>query len=676
MAKGRSSATTPTLTSWSPSHTTDHNSIHHRYVQIPSDQKKLLDGRDAWSAGGLRNIPSAVLEDLRARHAKQSGPHSRVERETRSLQAASSLQAESETLSSQPASPVPRDTMPDTPKIMPAEEEIPARPVSWSPSPSAHLRRPSRPGVLGAAACPSRRCSPEELTARPAAVKAASRADFFEGFPVSSSLGSEPGLEFEIPKAITDVVEPVNRKVAAILGPTPPSAQVIPSTLADQIPSVEQVAKAKRRGRMKPLNLDSPDRVVQRHASSRLAPPRTVSSRLPRSSSPVLTSSPPIPKAALRPRGSSSSASPSTGEGQRSAVATHPDIVLATSQLVSNQASRNELPPNVPLPQDPFTAFKRAYPDYEVSINDFIRGLIVVFSLQKRKALPAFVYDDFIRVFSTDYLDYIVESSSDDRTQISARQWYCANVSQPLYTQRIVTKNNIESILNQYPARVRAIERALGTSEPRRHSLAARPEPGKIQRHTDVAQQTPVTAGATNVTGLADHNGEPFVGAIPTTEGPRRVEEAQGAIVRPRSNLSVARTGSARRPNIGTTDLAHIGSDTKYTAEPVQNEADFSLLDIEQTQTSQVDRMRRPVANTRSNAMFSQLSNPDSIPETAVKRRRGPWASNGLSAGEPGAAFKRSQNPTTNKETRDRRFRKFLLRRATQSSAPGGSAAS
>lgn len=703
MAKGGNSATTPTWTSWSPSHVINQNKIRRLYFQIPSAQQGLLARADAWSARGVPNIPPEVLENLRGRHARESGLRSQVERETLSSQPPSSVQVERETFSSQPpssvqaereifssqpASPVPHNTMQDKSKRLSAEEEENdvERKLSWSPSPSAHLRGPSREEELAAPASISSRSSAEELDTRPAAVKAVARTALFGDFPPSSSLGSETGLEVEVPKAITDVLEPVNRGAVAVLEPTPPSAQVIPSTLAEQTASM-RAPDAKRRGRMRRLAFASPDHVGQRH-HSRLAPPKAMLSRLSRSPSPVVTSSPPVSKAALRSATRLSTAE----EGQWSAVATQPDVVLATSQLVSNHLSRksaDELPPNNHPSQDPFTLFKAAYPDCEANLGDFIRGVIVLFKLQKLKAFPGFLYDDFIRVFSGDYLRYITDAVDDNRT-LTTKQWYCDNVSKPLYTKGIITKSNVESVLKQYPDRVRAIQQELEASETRSHSPAIRSTPGTTGAHKDMAQQTPVTAEAMNVAeynnlttaaafpypGPANHNPEPSLHAIHTTEGLRRVEEPHETVARPRSNIGVARTGSARRPSIETANSVSIASDTEPTTGTLQSRANFSLLEIERTQTPQVSRIKRPVVSTLASAMFSQQSKPKSIPETTIKRRRAPRFSNGSPAGEPGAAFKKPKNATKSKETRDRRFRQFLISRSTQGSTPGGSAAS
>ncbi|KAH7353737.1 hypothetical protein B0T11DRAFT_287327 [Plectosphaerella cucumerina] len=89
----------------------------------------------------------------------------------------------------------------------------------------------------------------------------------------------------------------------------------------------------------------------------------------------------------------------------------------------------------------PFDAFCVAYPTFRGSIGDFVRACLSLRSLHRKSRLPVFLYDDFIRVFCGDYIEYI-EGTSDDEPKV-AMEWYVENVTDPVFTKRIVTTKNL-----------------------------------------------------------------------------------------------------------------------------------------------------------------------------------------------------------------------------------------
>jgi hypothetical protein len=89
----------------------------------------------------------------------------------------------------------------------------------------------------------------------------------------------------------------------------------------------------------------------------------------------------------------------------------------------------------------PFDAFCVAYPTFRGSIGDFVRACLSLRSLHRKSRLPVFLYDDFIRVFCGDYIEYI-EGTSDDEPKV-AMEWYVENVMEPVFTKRIVTTKNL-----------------------------------------------------------------------------------------------------------------------------------------------------------------------------------------------------------------------------------------
>ena len=688
------------LESWSPSHSIGQSEILRRYLQIPKEQQKLLERPDAWSPSGAPNIPPHVLKDVRDHYARKIGLGSTNENETPSSQpsspladrtAASSLPASpvqrgKEGFSSQPASPVQDHTVRDQSTEASVEdgdseeheEDVSGTPIPWSSSPAAHRLGPSRLDDLSAPA----RSSPQQLrtwsTRKPAQL-----TSLLVEFPTSSSLASDP-LEVEVPKAITDISKPAGPQAAAVLEPTPPSAQIIPATIAAQT-SPGRAPEAKRRRLMRRI-LASPDRTLGRSTMATVCS-SVVHPEPSRSPSPVVKSSFPISNNSLRHAVGESSAIPSAEGPRLSTRAAQPDIILATSQLIPNHLSSNfadKLPPNGPSSQLPFTAFKVAYPEFTGSLGDFIRGVMVIMKLQKDSALPQFLYDDFIRVFSGEYLDYI-KTLDENQQAIPALKWYNENVSQPLYTKRVLTKSNVKGVLERYPDKVRIIQQKAAGANRRASTPATQNEPDRRERDEDISQQAPIptetptrtrhsSPRATNAAGssppqLPIYNRRLSPGLMRITEESPRANKPGETIAQPANTITSFRPVSAREASTGTTRSANMANFVEPTARRLLTQVDSSFPEIERTQTPYVAKARLLLD------MLSQQSNPESIPETTLKPRRPPQASNVPYTGEPSASFKRPKRKAEDPRARSEQWKKYLQRKV-QSSAPGGSTAS
>jgi hypothetical protein len=708
MSAAGNTVTPAAWTSWSPG-SDNRTKIHRRFVQVPSDQQKLLDRAElAWVPRGFPNVPPGVLEDVKTHNARACRPRTPVGREALSSQpttpvpdavealssqAVSLYQARMVALSSQPASPAQTTTVHEQSNRTSAgtggdsdgEEEASGTSIPWSSSPPSHfggpLRQQELPTTTGSR---SRRFSGQDD--RRAEVHTLARAPILD-FPPSSSAASGPVLEVEVPKAITDVLEPVDQRLAAVLEPTPPSAQVMPCTNTE-ITSPAKASKTQRRRRMKQFPaaiLASLDPAGRGDVSGVTLPEGTADapSRL---SSPVVSPSSPISGLSRTDLALSA-----PGNGQIPASAKQPDNATSTSQLVGKQVSSNPsvtLPRNGPPSQAPFVAFIQAYPDYKGSLGDFLRGVMCILQLQKERALSEFLYDDFVRVFAGDYLDYIM-TVVHDQPALPAVQFYNLNVSRPLYTKSVLTKDNIKDVANQYPKKTRAIQHILEEETPETvpRSRPTRQTPGSVGGDKTAAQPAFVT---TKTAGALRHNGLPsaasFMGSglvpqmaelptdsIPMTSQPWPAQEHRGP-VGPLENsagnwgLSAVSPPRPKAPKFSSTVDA-----TAPNTGVSRTSIDSSQPDAVPSRTPRVMRTQLPVASTLPPS--TALSNPDNIPEVTLKRKaRISTASS--AAGQPGAEFKRPRLTPKDAEKRAQRFRQFLLRKQTQSSAPEGSAPS
>ncbi|KAF3357530.1 hypothetical protein VdG1_03318 [Verticillium dahliae VDG1] len=111
---------------------------------------------------------------------------------------------------------------------------------------------------------------------------------------------------------------------------------------------------------------------------------------------------------------------------------------------------------------EPLETFQSAYRSFDGSLGDFVRACVSLKSLRRERRLPVFLYDDFVRVFCDDYIQYV--SETDDSRPMYAMEWYVDNVSKPIYQKGILTKDNIDRVLKMYPDEYNAIREALGQS--------------------------------------------------------------------------------------------------------------------------------------------------------------------------------------------------------------------
>jgi hypothetical protein len=342
------------------------------------------------------------------------------------------------------------------------------------------------------------------------------------------------------------------------------------------------------------------------------------------------------------------------------------------------------LSPNGRPSQDPYAAFKRAYSDYTGSLRDFICGVLSILSLQKERALPEFLYDDFLRVFCTGFLMYISTVGNDLRP-LSAIQFYNEKVSRPLYTQGILTKDNIKDVANQYPKKTRSIQQTLEKSK-----SEARQRPARQASHTATAEQQMAqprhirtettnalpdkglpTAASFTSPGLRTQAPEMPANPIHAIRGARAMQEPRGTAAPLAASIGVSRPSSAHQPHTKTSRPTSMAGNSAAKPAVLRTQVDSSLPDMEPSTTRRVGATKSSGASAFSG---TQVGNADSIPETTLKKRRAaPRASSRSSAGEPGAKFKKQRLEETPAE-RALHYKKWLERQKPQSSAAERSA--
>ena len=654
--------------------------VSRRWIQVPKDQQKLLERSDVWDVRGIPNVPTQVLKELRRSHAKEVREHEiqnndeLVPEQGRSPSRLASSAVEG--FQSQPSTPehgfatqieaaILDDQLGEHDADHDSEDESSGQPSgSCMTSPPEHLHHSSH--FKGQELPPHSPSPSESLLEAPVAEpppNPISRVSLPSNIP-RSSLASEASLDIEVPKAATDTLEPVNLEatnvyaadpVAALLPLSatgrpqftsiPPSTQIIPST------NPTKPTQTKRNRLMKPpaALFNSSDNRRAPRGISRLGPGQELSG-VARSPSPEITSSV-LP---TNPSHRAMNMQPSAAfpPGRKRAPATAETIPQTCSRAGDLPVMRPEIfpkssddsntpPPNKPPSQVPYTAFKVAYPDFRGTETDFVRAIIIILKLQRSKELPEFLYDDFVRVFCSDYLDYI--SAVDGKeTPLPTIKWYNENVSEPRYTKKILNKQNIHEVKEKYPNQVRAIEGKLshsgGDSEGAVKAVTPiRPLKPQVQQQNDLDssadQPSPELDRTHRVSGVSKQL--PNVGVSRSNVRHRRP--------------SIERSRSASREKIASSRSRVLEDD------PI----DSSLPEVQQTQTPNIPT--RTKRTSLPGGLLSQQSNISAIPESTVKPKSSSRKSIGV--GEPGRQFKKRRQDSGDQEPS---FVKYLRRRMAE----------
>lgn len=462
--------------------------VNRRYVRIPHEQKKLLKRDDAWSdilcSGhrGMLNVPEQVLQDVKGFHVRHHG-------KTPSTQNSPTAEAATADTSKrqQPVSRPPPDSNND------ADDAIQRTPSTWPSSSRPDeaddpAQEPAEKGVLEIEAVPpasARR--PSESQSPPPEHGNESRSQFPAVVPPSSMTNSDD-LEIQAPGYLSQEIEfPVNRGALRTIAstepePTPPSAQL-------PVASTKQAAPVKTRHRTDAFpDMGHEDAArktaiaaleMSKWGTSGLNAHQRSSTTTAATSSLVLSTGaqslsekpsqlrpPPLFDNPAESKNNSSNLT-ATWEGRRQASPC--PQVTSTNFLAP---AYGNAPPNAqPVrhsnskPLTPYEKFKAAYPDYPEITRNFVCGCLNVKQVMRDRTLPEFLYDDFVRAFST-FTMYVSECNRRKTKNImTAVTWYIETTKDPEYLKKIIRKDNLDAILEAHADDVRTIRRALPDSQ-------------------------------------------------------------------------------------------------------------------------------------------------------------------------------------------------------------------
>ncbi|OTA04570.1 hypothetical protein A9Z42_0051610 [Trichoderma parareesei] len=496
---------------------------------IPKDQKSLLERKDSWAVDqdgtkGMATVPKQVLQTLKEAFIRLQGE---TEKENSEGEEEEDEEEEDEEDEENPKLPrlsatnergrqnghLPGSTAARPSSPPPSSPEVPIS--SWSESPALSRGRSREQDAMSDADAPDKTPgSPMHM-----AVPEVLSQPLFHATPNPSALSEPEDLEMELPQAHEAREAPINR-MATVLRPvaatqepaslvtslpsttdTPPCAQPQAATSSGTPKSsvVKATAAHGRSRRMKPIAFSDDNSPKAAGSAPNPSPfTRRPSMRsLPRSNvDNSLYSSSDTPAPYERERAerfpSPPPPPPPPHNFTRSATTQHGtygQLDGAVSREISpsretpmHQLYRIQAAVNVSISDRvaPYRAFTTTYPDYTTvhsgNLLSFIQACVYLRMLQEERRMREYLYDDFIRAWSSGFLPY-VQNAGPGQEPLPAVEWFNMLKGPILFNRMCVNASNIDVVLSAYPeeaSRIKAIlERSLQTEK----STEPEPEP-------------------------------------------------------------------------------------------------------------------------------------------------------------------------------------------------------
>ncbi|KAG6010021.1 hypothetical protein E4U21_000463 [Claviceps maximensis] len=261
---------------------------------------------------------------------------------------------------------------------------------------------------------------------------------------------------------------------------TPSCAQpdervIIPGTVSTGRSPIgrEKEPQQRHRRRMRPIEFKGTTPIKRLSASSVVRLPST--SRLA-----DVNSSMSIPSSSLIPATCASTSTQKSAAGHVAAIQvpttikehnpppstpsqSKPDVPATQRPTLESPISQNNQVKS--SPKDIYSLFTSAYPSYTAShsgtLKNFVKALVCLEYLQSERGLHEFLYDDFIRAFSSAYLQY-VRNAGPGQEPLPAIEWFNLRDGPPEFSRMIITKKNLQVALQEFSEQVSLARRFIG----------------------------------------------------------------------------------------------------------------------------------------------------------------------------------------------------------------------
>lgn len=493
---------------------------------IPKDQRSLLERETAWAVDlkdgphGLATVPSHVLATLKEAFIRlkdeneKEKPEAEREEEENSEPAPVVVVNNGEEQNGYSPGSARSSMAPPSSPERPIVSSWPASVVGSGSGDDQGQGAASEPGspVDETATMPL----PEMLTQPPPAQIGVTLT------PGSPSSTSEPeDLEMELPQAQENIEAPINRVATTHLQLTAPSQELTSleaslATVTDTPPCAQpRVASAPCTSSETPKSSTLPANAEKRRRR-RMKPIEFSEDNSPKAAGPFARA---ITEPAMHNSTSLSSASPAPfHDGRRESLPPPPPphnfAKHAAPQINKPGHGAPEMPSIRPVSMkqlyriqaavdtaidqhmEPYGAFAATYPDYATvhsgNLYSFVQACIVLRMLQDERAIREYLYDDFIRAWSSGYLAY-AHNAGPGQDTLKAIEWFNMLKGPILFNRMCVNQANIDVVLHAYPEEVARCRAILDARERQEEHAAPRPapevdmeldpEPGREQEH-------------------------------------------------------------------------------------------------------------------------------------------------------------------------------------------------
>ncbi|EFY99123.1 hypothetical protein X797_002550 [Metarhizium robertsii] len=149
-----------------------------------------------------------------------------------------------------------------------------------------------------------------------------------------------------------------------------------------------------------------------------------------------------------------------------------PRSLAPTTTCIPTESQAHSVNPRISpvTASNPYILFTTTYPSYPSqngTLKNFVNACICLEFLASGRALREFLYDDFIRAYSAEYRKYVTGARA-GQEPLPAVEWFNMLQGEPEYSKMVITKQNLQHVLDMFPDEVARTRRYLShkTREP------------------------------------------------------------------------------------------------------------------------------------------------------------------------------------------------------------------
>ncbi|KAG5922399.1 hypothetical protein E4U61_005276 [Claviceps capensis] len=273
-------------------------------------------------------------------------------------------------------------------------------------------------------------------------------------------------------------------------------------------------------------------------------------------------------------------------------------------------------PESSPPPKDMYSLFTSTYHSYTTThagtLKNFIKALLCLEYLQSERGLHEFLYDDFIRAFSSAYLQY-VRNAGPGQEALPAVEWFNLRGGQPEFSRMIITKGSVNAALEEFSEEValaRQYIRGVGPQQETRPSRESKRSDKRESMDIDRTTSPRPETSAASASGAQSNQAKP--GRSPSVKK-RQTRESSA----PRTQAKLAER--SRSPSVDKRQTRPISAAESQKRQAKR--ARSPSVDTSPTRQSSTSRPQaRQAKRARSQSVDTNPARKSSAPGTQTKQ--------------------------------------------------------